>query len=239
MLKTLIVDDEPLARDELRSQLARFDDVDIVGECSNAIEAIGAIQRQKPDVVFLDIQMPRISGLEMLSMLDQEHMPYIVFLTAYDEYAVSAFDENAFDYLLKPTDFDRLTKTIARLRQEHTQQALPPIDRVTPLRHVPCSGANRIMLIRLEDIEFATSRLSGVYVTRTDGEEHFTELTLRTLEERTALMRCHRQYLINLEAISEIRFVDNGLAEIVTLGGRKVPVSRHYLREIKDRLSLP
>ena len=172
-------------------------------------------------------------------MLDHERMPYIVFLTAYDEYAVRAFDENAFDYLLKPTDPDRLARTIARLRLERTPQDLQPLERAAPLRHVPCSGANRITLIRLEDIEYATSRLSGVYVTGADGEERFTELTLRTLEERTALLRCHRQFLVNPDAIGEIRFIDNGLAEIVTRGGRKVPVSRRYLREIKDRLSLP
>ena len=239
MMKALIVDDEPFARDELRNLLGAFEDIEIAGECGNAIEAIGSIQRLRPEVVFLDIQMPRISGLEMLSMLDPERMPYIVFLTAYDEYAVRAFDENAFDYLLKPTDPDRLARTIARLRLERPPQNLQPLELAAPLRHVPCSGANRITLIRLEDIEYATSRLSGVYVTGADDEERFTELTLRTLEERTSLMRCHRQYLVNPDAISEIRFVDNGLAEILTRGGHKVPVSRRHLREIKDRLSLP
>jgi two-component system LytT family response regulator len=238
-MKTLIVDDEPLARDELRSQLGGFEDIEVVGECGNAIEAIGAIQRMRPDLVFLDIQMPRISGLEMLSMLDHEHMPHIVFVTAYDEYAVRAFEENAFDYLLKPTDPERLGKTIGRLRRERAPQDLQPLERAAPLRQVPCSGANRITLLRLEDIEYATSRLSGVYVVGTDGEERFTELTLRTLEGRTPLMRCHRQFLVNPDAIGEIRFVDNGLAEILTRGGQRVPVSRRHLREIKDRLSLP
>ena len=104
MLKVLIVDDEPLARENLRILLEAQSDIDIVGECGNAVEAIGAVHKLRPDVLFLDIQMPRISGLEMVGMLDPEHRPYIVFLTAFDEYAVKAFEEHAFDYLLKPIE---------------------------------------------------------------------------------------------------------------------------------------
>lgn len=108
MIKVLIVDDEPLARENLRILLQEQSDIEIVGECSNAVEAIGAVHKLRPDVLFLDIQMPRISGLEMVGMLDPEHRPYIVFLTAFDEYAVKAFEEHAFDYLLKPIEEARL-----------------------------------------------------------------------------------------------------------------------------------
>jgi two-component system LytT family response regulator len=104
VLKVLIVDDEPLARENLRVLLESASDIEIVGECANAVEAIGAVHKLRPDVLFLDIQMPRISGLEMVGMLDPEHRPYIVFLTAFDEYAVKAFEEHAFDYLLKPIE---------------------------------------------------------------------------------------------------------------------------------------
>ncbi|MBE9876999.1 response regulator, partial [Escherichia coli] len=117
MIKVLIVDDEPLARENLRVFLQEQSDIEIVGECSNAVEGIGAVHKLRPDVLFLDIQMPRISGLEMVGMLDPEHRPYIVFLTAFDEYAIKAFEEHAFDYLLKPIDEARLEKTLARLRQ--------------------------------------------------------------------------------------------------------------------------
>lgn len=110
MIKVLIVDDEPLARENLRILLQEQSDIEIVGECSNAVEAIGAVHKLRPDVLFLDIQMPRISGLEMVGMLDPEHRPYIVFLTAFDEYAVKAFEEHAFDYLLKPIEEARLEK---------------------------------------------------------------------------------------------------------------------------------
>ncbi len=117
MLRVLIVDDEPLARENLRILLETQRDIEIVGECGNAVEAIGAVHKLRPDVLFLDIQMPRISGLEMVGMLDPEHRPYIVFLTAFDEYAVKAFEEHAFDYLLKPIEAARLEKTLARLRR--------------------------------------------------------------------------------------------------------------------------
>ena len=135
-MNVLIVDDEPLAREELRRMLEEAADIRIVGECANAIEAIGAINRQAPDVVFLDIQMPRVSGLEMLSMLDPERMPRIVFLTAHDEYAVQAFEEHAFDYLLKPADPARLAKTLQRLRRQHAPQELSVLPGAAELRHI-------------------------------------------------------------------------------------------------------
>lgn len=119
MLRVLIVDDEPLARENLRVLLQEQSDIEVVGECANAIEGIGAVHKLRPDVLFLDIQMPRISGLEMVGMLDPEHRPYIVFLTAFDEYAVKAFEEHAFDYLLKPIEEKRLEKTLTRLRRAY------------------------------------------------------------------------------------------------------------------------
>ena len=101
-MNVLIVDDEPLARENVRCLLEEHDDIEIMDECANAIEAISVIHKKKPDVVFLDIQMPRITGLEMVRMLDPEDRPYIVFLTAFNEFARQAFEEHAFDYLLKP-----------------------------------------------------------------------------------------------------------------------------------------
>lgn len=140
MIKVLIVDDEPLARENLRILLQGQDDIEIVGECANAVEAIGAVHKLRPDVLFLDIQMPRISGLEMVGMLDPEHRPYIVFLTAFDEYAIKAFEEHAFDYLLKPIEEKRLEKTLHRLRQERSKQdvsLLPENQQALKLSPVP------------------------------------------------------------------------------------------------------
>lgn len=238
MIRALIVDDEPRARAELANMLAGEADVEIQGQCANAVEAIGVINRSMPDVVFLDIQMPLISGLEMLGMLDPDHMPRIVFLTAYDEYAVQAFEEHAFDYLLKPTDPARLAKTLDRLRRDCAPQNVAVLGVDDRLRVVPCAGLNSVVLMRLDEIEFVTSRTSGVFVVGADAQERFTELTLRTLEEKTPLVRCHRQYLINPDCIKEIRFVDHGLAEVKTHSGQPVPVSRHYLGPLKSYLGI-
>ncbi|MGC6386054.1 two-component system response regulator BtsR [Ewingella sp. S1.OA.A_B6] len=239
MLRVLIVDDEPLARENLRIQLQDEDDIDIVGECANAIEAIGAVHKLRPDVLFLDIQMPRISGLEMVGMLDNRHRPHIVFLTAFDEYAVQAFEECAFDYLLKPIEPLRLQKTLARLRQKQQVQDIPPMsETLQSLKFIPCSGHSRIRLLQIEEVAYVSSRMSGVYVTSQDGKEGFTELTLRTLESRTPLMRCHRQYLVNMDYLKEIRLGDNSQAELLLRDGQTVPVSRRYLKALKEAVGL-
>jgi two-component system LytT family response regulator len=236
-MRILIVDDEPPAREELRRLLAGFDDAEVIGECGNAIEGIAAVNRLSPDVIFLDVEMPRVSGLEMLTMLDPERKPRVVFLTAHEEYAVDAFEENALDYLLKPVDLARLEKTIERLRRDRAP-SVAPFAPQKPLERIPCSGQNRIYLVRVEDIEFVTSRASGIFIVDRQGQEKFTELTLKTLEDRTPLIRCHRQVLVNPEAIREIAFQDNGAAEIVTFTGRKIPVSRRFLAALRVRLSI-
>lgn len=238
MMKILIVDDETLARQELRCLLEEAGDLQVIGECANAVEAVSAINRQQPDVVFLDIQMPRVSGLELLSMLAPERMPHIVFVTAHDEYALKAFEENAFDYLLKPIDPLRLEKTLHRLRRDRSPQNLAALQEVCQLRQIPCTGLNRVYLMKLDEIEYVASKQSGVYVMGANGQERFTELTLRTLEEKTPLIRCHRQYLVNPDRIKEIQFTDNGLAEIISLSGQTVPVSRRFLGALKDRLGI-
>lgn len=239
MLNVLIVDDEPLARENLRVLLEDESDIEIVGECANAIEALGAVHKLRPDVLFLDIQMPRISGLEMVGMLDPDRRPYVVFLTAFDEYAVKAFEEHAFDYLLKPIEAPRLEKTLQRLRQARGVQDISLLlENQQALKFIPCTGHSRIWLLQMDDVAFVSSRMSGVYVTSHEGKEGFTELTLRTLEQRTPLMRCHRQYLVNMAHLKEIRFEDNGQAELLLRDGHTVPVSRRYLKNLKEALGL-
>lgn len=239
MLRVLIVDDELLALENLRLQLEDENDIDIVGECTNAIEAIGMIHKIRPDVVFLDIQMPRISGLEMVGMLDEQHRPHIVFLTAFEEYAVQAFEQCAFDYLLKPIQTLRLQKTLARLRQGYQAQDVTQLPQYQqPLKFIPCISNNRIWLLQMEDVAFVSSRVGGVYVTGQDGKEMFTELTLRTLEVRTPLLRCHRQYLVNMDYLQEIRLEDKNQAELLLRNGQVVPVSRRYLKSLKETVGL-
>lgn len=237
MLRVLLVDDEPLALENLRLQLQDESDIEIVGECANAIEAIGMIHKVRPDIVFLDIQMPRMSGLEMVGMLDQQHRPHIVFLTAFEEYALQAFEQCAFDYLLKPIQSTRLQKTLERLRLGQQTQDITHLSQYQqPLKFIPCIRSNRIWLLQLKDVAFVSSRIGGVYVTSRDGQESFTELTLRTLETRTSLLRCHRQHLVNMNYLKEIRLEDQ--AELLLRDGQIVPVSRRYLKTLKETVGL-
>lgn len=238
MIRVLVVDDEPLARAELIDLLASEPEMEVAGEAGNAIEAIAAINRLRPDVVFLDIQMPQISGLQMLPMLDPERMPHIVFVTAFDAFAVQAFEEHAFDYLLKPVEPLRLAKTLARLRRAREPQAIDALAGKSDLSLLPCSGHNRVYLLKTEDIQFALSRTGGNHLVDGEGREHFTELTLRTLEDKTPLLRCHRQYLVHPAHIAEIRFGEQGSAEILTRAGLAVPVSRRFVRPVKDALAI-
>lgn len=240
MLKIMIVDDEPFAIENLRCLLSKYDHIDIIAECPNAIEAISMIHRLRPDVVFLDIQMPRINGFEMLSMIDPNVMPTIIFLTAYDYYAINAFEAQAFDYLLKPVEVQRLDKTIHRLGQAYFSQdiySLPMINE-QPLQYVPCLGHSKIYLLNLEQILYVSSCSRGNMVVSQEGAEYSTELMLRTLESRTPLIRCHRQYLINITKLKEIRFNANHQADIIVANGDAVPVSRRYFKVLKERLSL-
>ncbi|MCU8028254.1 MULTISPECIES: two-component system response regulator BtsR [Shewanella] len=231
MINCLIVDDELFAREELADLLGQEHDIQIVGQCANAIEALQSITKEKPQLIFLDIQMPRISGMELIAMLDPDDMPKIVFVTAYDEFAVKAFDNHAFDYLLKPIDADRLSKTLTRVRKNLTPQAM---DSITPksLEHIPCYSGNKLKVIAIQDVEYVFSDLSGIHVASTKGKVH-TQLTLKVFEEKTPLVRCHRQYLISPKAIAEIELLDTG-AEVTTHLGDKVPVSRRYLKSLKQ-----
>jgi two-component system LytT family response regulator len=237
VLNALIVDDEILARESLREMLQMSGDINVSGECGNAIEAISFIHRERPDVVFLDIQMPRISGLEMVGMIEASALPRIVFVTAYDEFALRAFDEEAVDYLLKPVDPVRLARTLQRLRQGAAGKVPAAHHTAAPLRHIPCMGHQRIFLLPLAEVEYVSSDQCGVLVVGVQ-QKGVTELTLKILETRTHFLRCHRQFLINPDCIAELVFNELGGADIRTRAGHLVPVSRRYLRELKDQLAL-
>jgi len=236
MLKAIVIDDELYARDELIALLKETQEVDVVAACSNAIEGLQKINALKPDVIFLDIQMPQITGLEMLSMLDPDSMPEVVFVTAFDDYALKAFEENAFDYILKPIEPVRLHKTIRRLKLA-TEKTDYSVMTENQLELIPCAGYNRFLLLKPDQIEIVYSDQSGVQVISNDAKSSCS-LSLKLLEAKTALIRCHRQYLVNPTSIREIKLLDNGLAEIVTCNGAIAPVSRRYLKALKTRFSL-
>ena len=236
MIRALIVDDEPHARAELESLLGDTGAFEIVGRCANAVEAVHAIRGERPDVVFLDIQMPAISGFELLSMIDDDELPEIVFVTAHDEHALRAFEERAVDYLLKPVARDRLAKTVERLRRPRGGAPSAATLPRAPIRRVPCLAGKAIKLVDLAEVELVRSSEAGVYVVTAKGEL-FTELTLRVLEERAGLVRCHKQWLVNIDQVDEIRLED-GVAEIRTRSGKDAPVSRRFLAKLRERLEI-
>ena len=238
MLRAMIVDDEAPARSELRFLLEQTGKIGTITEASSVRSAIEMLMESRVDVVFLDIQMPRISGLEMIGMIEPTVLPQIVFVTAFDEHALKAFEEHATDYLLKPIEPERLAKTLNWLRSGIRPKIgnFPPPE--TRVNQIPCTSRNRICLIGLNEVEVVFTDQSGVHVV---GQEKngVTELTLKLLQERTSLVRCHRQYLINLEKVTEIELLDNGSADAITSSGKRVPVSRRHFREIKNHLLIP
>jgi two-component system LytT family response regulator len=236
-MRALIVDDEPLAREELERLLLETTEFEIVGRCSNAVEALKAVREERPDVLFLDVQMPGVSGLELVGMIDDEIAPDTVFVTAYDEFAVEAFEKSAIDYLLKPVEKDRLAKTVERLRARRSGAARPPAIAAPDIKRIPCLAVRSIKLVPVPEVEFVKSSEAGVYVVTPQGE-FFTELTLSVLEARAGLLRCHKQYLVNVDRIDEISLSENSLAVIKTKSGQSVPVSRRHLARLRSALGL-
>jgi len=233
MIRAIVVDDEVHARNELCAMLEETGAFEVVGSCGHAIEALQALKHERPEVMFLDIRMPGLSGFELLNMIDEEIMPIVVFFTAYEEYAIRAFEENAVDYLLKPIEPERLQKTVQKLRKmvrEPERPVYPP----QTINKIPCISAQRIRLIGLTDVDLVRSDIAGVYVVTSDAE-YFTELTLKILEARTNLVRCHRQFLVNIDRADEILLQENQSAQIRMRSGKVVPVSRRYFRRMKEQ----
>ncbi len=239
MIRAMLVDDEIHAREELQALLLETGRFAISAKCANAIEALDSIRSNKPDVLFLDIQMPVVNGFEFLAMIDEELMPKVVFVTAYDEYAVKAFEENALDYLLKPVEKDRLAKTLQKiLKQPINGNSPTSVNSVIPqLTRIPCVLTNRIKLIGTVEVEYVESDLTGVHVVTAKGR-YFTALTLKILENRTDFIRCHKQFLVNIDHIDEILLNENLLAQITTNSGRIIPVSRRHLKRLKEKLAI-
>jgi two-component system, LytTR family, response regulator len=239
-MKALIIDDERLARTELRRLLAPYKDIDVIGEAVNADDAVSKIVELNPDLIFLDIQMPGKNGFELLEELDS--VPNVVFTTAYDEYALKAFDYNAFDYLLKPIDPQRLEETVKKLverkRKDSTEISGHPI--LTEDDQVFVKDGDRCWFVKLTNVKLFESE--GNYV-RLFFEDH-KPLILRTLnylDERLdskTFFRANRKHIINLKWVDSIEPWLNGGLLVKLKGGQKIEVSRRQAIKFKDQLSL-
>lgn len=237
MMRALIVDDEPHAREELETLLGESGEFTVVGTCANAIQALRTLKATRPDVLFLDINMPKVDGFQMLGMIDPEAVPIVVFVTAYDEHALRAFDRDAVDYLLKPVQAERLAKTIEKLKR-YLREGGRPAYGSPALDRIPCVGAHSIKLVDLAEVEFVRSSEAGVHVVTARGE-FLTELTLTVLEARAAhFTRCHKQFLINLTQVDEILRPDPTTTLLRTKSGKMVPVSRRFFAPLKGLLGI-
>ncbi len=252
-LRALIVDDEPLARERVRTLLSREPDVDVIGECGDGEAAQKAILELAPDVVFLDIQMPGLDGVEVLSTLPSEKVPVVVFVTAHDRFALKAFDLAAVDYLLKPFDPDRFSAAVERARQrirterreELGHEILAAVRALgagqTHPERLTVKDGGRITFVRVPEISHVES--AGNYVCLTaGGETHTLRETLQSLEARLDPMkfvRIHRSTLVNVEHIRELHPLFGGDSEIQLTSGKRLTVSRTNRDRLQAVLGKP
>lgn len=238
-MKTIIVDDERLAREELKRLLENYGEVEVIGEYKNAIEAKEAIERDNPDLVFMDIQMPGETGLELLEKM--ANPPRTVFVTAYDEYAIKAFELNAYDYLMKPIDPERLSEVYTRISEENkTPESVQNLQVLKNGDKVLIKDGEKVWFINVNDIRYFESEGNYVKV----KFENFRPLILRSLnslEERMdekLFFRANRKFLINLNHIVNIESWFNGGLQIELSCGTKIEISRRQTIKFKDRFSL-
>ncbi len=248
VLRALIVDDEPLARDGMRLMLRAMSDVDIVGEAGDGVAAVRAIATLRPDVVLLDIQMPGMSGFDVLAQTAPEHLPLIVFVTAHDEHALKAFNVHAFDYLLKPVNRERLTEAMSRVRADLSRGA-PDRDRVLDVLQDPAverppralrftvRDRDRYVLVRASDIDWIEAAANYVRL-NTRGRGFMLRMTLVEMERRldpAEFIRIHRSTIVNASRITEIRPDAHGDYDVVLTEGRTLKMSRSYRERVLGR----
>jgi two-component system LytT family response regulator len=239
-MKALIVDDERLARTELKRLLTSFKEINVVGEAVNADDALEKIQEIKPELLFLDIQMPGKSGFDMLEELDA--VPTVIFVTAYDEYALKAFEYNALDYLLKPIEPKRLEETVNKLIEKKDNKTISELDKnfLSEDDQVFVKDGEKCWFVKLENVRLFESE--GNYVRIYFGENKPLILrTLNYLDERLddkTFFRANRKHIVNLKWIASIEPWLNGGLLVKLKDGQKVEVSRRQAIKFKDMLSL-
>lgn len=248
-LKALIIEDEPLAQKRLRRLLEEHADViEIVGEASNGLEGLGLIKIKNPDVIFLDIEMPVMNGFEMLREL--EHPPRIIFTTAYEDYAIKAFEENSIDYLLKPVEKERLAKAIDKLKRlspeantnGHLQKVMDAIQPKKEFKAFPVKVGDKMLLIKPEEIAYLEARDKYVFIITLNNAEYITDFSLTSLEEKlpAPFMRVHRAFIVNTEKIKEIHCAMSGSFTMVMTDKNhtNIHTGRSYYEQVKSLINL-
>jgi len=255
-IRTLIVDDEPLAREGIRLRLAAEPDVAVVGECGNGREAVAAIRRDAPDLILLDVQMPGLDGFDVLAEVGPERMPLVIFVTAYDQHALRAFEVHALDYLLKPIDQDRFTQAVQQARARLQQHDLTHLNRQLhalldtlaspataatdtgiPLQRLLIKTHGRIFFLPLDEVDWIEA--AGDYVRLHAGpQRHLLRETMANLEQQLPahFQRIHRSIIVNLHQVRELRARDHGEYVVYLRDGTTLKLSRSYRERLQEAL---
>jgi two-component system LytT family response regulator len=244
----LVVDDEPLAREMIREMLATDSEVEVVGECGNGREAIEAIKTSTPDLVFLDVQMPELGGFEVLASLDPNTTPYVIFVTAFDQYAVRAFEVHALDYLLKPFDRERFEvawqRAKAQIKLDRTSRrdqdiiALLEELKAGPryLERLVIKNGGRVFFMHVQDIYCIEAE--GNYVRVYDNQKgYLLRETISSLEEQLdpkQFLRIHRSAIVKIDRIKEMQPWFHGEYRIIMENGKQLALSRNYRANLQE-----
>ncbi|MCU1347364.1 MAG: two component transcriptional regulator, LytTR family [Acidobacteria bacterium] len=243
-LRVLVVDDEALGRRGVLARLARRNDVEVADECATGREAIAAIRRHKPDLVFLDVQMPGVDGFEVLRRLEPAERPHVIFVTAFDRHAVRAFEVHALDYLLKPIDDERFTEAVDRVAAMHARHRESGIarrlavllDEAAPPRYA-VRLKNRTLFVPPAEIDWVAAE--GDYVRVHAGTRNWLIRDTMAAVERdlgaTRFVRVHRSAIVNVDRVQELRSLEGGDCAVVLRDGTELRLGRTY-REAVERL---
>lgn len=240
MIKVIIIDDEPLARSLVREYLENYPDIEIVAECGDGFDGVKAISTHKPDLLFLDIQMPKINGFEMLELLDEK--PSVIFTTAFDEYAIKAFDINAIDYLLKPFNKERFDKALKRWRDTRTnieEKTAALVETIAESDNQPqrivIKLNNKIKIIPFNEIIYLEAAEDYVFVHTAEGRymKHKTMIFFENALDKNQFVRCHRSYIVDVQQITRLEIYEKDSHVAILKNGAKVPVSKSGYGRLK------
>lgn len=243
-LKAIIVDDEDLARSLVREYLGAFADIDIVADCANGFEAVKAITELNPDMLFLDIQMPKLNGFEVLELV--QHNPAVIFVTAFDEYALKAFEVHAVDYLLKPFTRERFNQALALARERLSRKEVQPLTEVLatarnkdiPLERVLVRDGSKVYVIPVGKIDYIEAQDDYIAL-KAEGKTHLKQQRLAELEtllEPRRFVRIHRSYILNIERLARIELYAKDSRVAILKDGTQLQVSRAGYDKLKGLL---
>ncbi|MFL6445421.1 MAG: LytR/AlgR family response regulator transcription factor [Candidatus Sulfotelmatobacter sp.] len=239
-IRTIIVDDEPLARSNLLVLSGSDPEIEVVAQCGSGVEAVEAIRRLRPDLLFLDVQMPECDGFDVLEMLGKDLPRATIFVTAYDQYALRAFEAGALDYLLKPFDNARfelaLNRAKQRIRMGENRQPLPS----PPLERIVVKSAGEVCFLKTSEIDWieAADYYACLHV---GGKNHLLRRSMAELEEDldpNMFCRVHRSSIVNLERVQGLKVAEDGEYEILLGNGTRIRLSRRYRKHLETRVGI-